>query len=42
MKIKIARSTIQRVIRVAEAGRAVHKRLTAPFGDDGLSFAIAD
>lgn len=35
MKIKIARSTIQRVIRVAEAGRAQHKRLTAPFGDDG-------
>jgi hypothetical protein len=35
MKIKIARQTINQVIHVAEKGRAVHKRLTAPFGDDG-------
>jgi hypothetical protein len=35
MKIKIARSTISNVIHVAEKGRAKHKQLTAPFGDDG-------
>lgn len=41
-KVKISRNSLSDVIFAAEKGRRIHKRLTAPYGDDGWRLIAAD